>query len=549
MKFAEKEASVDGRKKALSATGPMGGKAALTALSAPIARQSKAENRKLSKAVTGFLDEPRRVTLVAKGENGNSIITQHLPPILIGDQFVYQIVVDAEDERGNRRVEVVTKNDEGQVIATEQIDPAYLTESFTNEVTSDRRLSFNNQPIPTLVTYNAQGKIAAMVPVENLMRKTSRKSLQNCELVVDPRNNLSLQASTCTKHADTLVALLRPVFCGNQYYRQIITTTADEIGNKLSILQTKNEAGVIVDVREVDSQKLSNTQCSELVEERVDVNGRRVFKLATVNDLNEVLAVIEIFVDLNETCKGDYREIIEQIVDKAGNQLVTAVTTNEEGEPVVVSQQVCVENSNAPQAPVVLFAVDHPSLDKQVKPYDQEPSNSRRESLRSAQNANGIMDRIYSDTTKKHDPFKRYSLYQNPDKANPKTKKSNSFSKAAKGGSLRKTNAFIEESQKEVPRNVLSERESIISKTSYAHVVDHNGNIKEPVIPEESESSSDSSSDSGDEPQDPAEPDRKQTTESKQTPNKKQIDPRARMSRQSKDAKSSQPLDRSLSNN
>lgn len=304
-----------------------------------------------------FLDEPARITIAARSANGCSLICQRLKPILVGVQYFFQSVNDFIDEEGYRSVNVVTKNEKGEVIAKQALDVekygVYYNNMLKEKMQFEKIYDVSEIDKLTLQVQNDKEETVSELPIIMPHTASLPQNKLKIEFIQDQKRRRTLKNTITTDDSSIVTFTLEPVLIGNQYYRQKIVLQSQADGEKLALLETTSEEGRVIDSRELNPEDVCQHHCSEVLEEKIDSQGNRRFMIATINDNNEVICIIEVEPFLPDLQGRRFDQVLEEIIDVQGNKKLTILSHQLSGESMVLKQQIktrdAIKNKKGPQ--------------------------------------------------------------------------------------------------------------------------------------------------------------------------------------------------------
>ena len=313
--------------------------------------------------IVSFLDEPTRVTVVGRSDGSQSIVSQKLKPILVGGKYYFQTVNDLLKEDGTRKVFVFTMNEQGSIVNESVINQEMVGNYYVNGLVDSKgrqltEIQAEKENSVSILVINEQGKIVAKIPVPAVLPKEARPTL-------DAQKRRFLKTIT----PETIRSELRPVLVGNQYFRQIIVETKKEKEPKVVMIETRDEQGNLLSVEDLNPEDLGAIHSTEVVEERVDPNGKRAFRLATINEDGETIMLIEVCPSIPEFGDLHFDYLLEEVIDQEGNRKLTVLSQGADNRPVVLKQVV---RPSVVAQPLTTFVIEDGSEEKSKNIPEQD---------------------------------------------------------------------------------------------------------------------------------------------------------------------------------
>lgn len=289
-----------------------------------------------------FLHNPKRVTIVARGPASNCFLAQKLKPTLIGIHYYYPVIHDeCKDEK---RVIKVSITDDQNVVAASAVIPDGLVGTFYDAFVENQRLegdlldAARGDDAVRLVIKNERGQEVAVLPIVPKADDLGN-NFDQTEIIIDPKGRNMLKASLKRKNYSEERFTLRPFLVGAEYYTQVLTVNNKISGQRSADLTTFDDAGEMINVQDVDFEKLSDTYMAEVISEKVDDAGRRTFKVLTRNNRGEVICELDIE-PLRNLMQRNFAQYLEEIVDERGNRKLTFLAPSPKKDPLVTLQQI-----------------------------------------------------------------------------------------------------------------------------------------------------------------------------------------------------------------
>ena len=311
---------------------------------------------------------PKRVTVVCKNDKGDTKVIQKLEPILVGNEYFYQNIIDTTI-KGERKVTLITKTDRGEIIDAIEIPEADRTDNYKNEI-FDEPAKFDGDKKITVVVNNEKGK---SVSIQSLRPSISCIFADNNLQGQLKKGNFRKSHTVNVKKADGLrrIHSLNPILVSGKNYHQKIVEEISDSGKRKVTINTIDERGKIIHEEELAEIDASKSFFTQIENDYVNEEGNRETSIITKNDKGDTLIshVIktrllkesdQVYTKLNrgyrnttmhtKKIKGktirshtlkpimvgkDYfHQTVEEVIDKKGQRTLSVVTKDQLGEIV-----------------------------------------------------------------------------------------------------------------------------------------------------------------------------------------------------------------------
>lgn len=317
-----------------------------------------------TKAVARGQDDPRKVTLTARGGGNTSFWSQKLTPCLVGNHY-YCATVEEEGGVGEKKARLVVREDSGEIVGIAELPEG---KGGIYEVSSENRGSRGEEG--RLWVRNERGNTVASI---SLVPRSDDfvASYDKAEIRKDPRGKPALKASRTQKAIQETRYLLRPVLAGSEYYTQVLTQHKKADGRISADITTLDEEGEIIHVQDVEESNLGVDYATLVDPPRVDSTGRRFFSLRTINESDNTISQVE--VEPLVKLLNKYEQVVEEIVDESGNKKITVFNRGPRG-PIISSEQLKSSAEISPERNNLPWGANSHSTNEKTKPKSSSPS-------------------------------------------------------------------------------------------------------------------------------------------------------------------------------
>ena len=221
----------------------------------------------------------QRFTFGLKNKNSETMILQNLNPILIGDEYFYQIIEDFSNET-NRKIILKTKNSQNQIISIENLDNKKISKFCYNEI-SDIKPAFENDNRKLLILKNEKHEILNQQKIGPIISSINLKDIKNIEKYNFKENEIKIEG-------ESKRYLLQFFLFRNRIYRQEVEVIKNKDLNYPQIyVITKNGENDILVKKEVFFILKADSYYSFINEK--EENEKISFFLETRNNLGKVI--------------------------------------------------------------------------------------------------------------------------------------------------------------------------------------------------------------------------------------------------------------------
>ena len=317
-----------------------------------------------TRAVARGHDEPRKVTLTARGGGNTSFWSQKLTPCLVGNHY-YCATVEEEGGVGEKKARLVVREDSGEIVGIAELPEG---KGGIYEVSSENRGSRGEEG--RLWVRNERGNTVASI---SLVPRSDDfvASYDKAEIRKDPRGKPALKASRTQKAIQETRYLLRPVLVGSEYYTQVLTQHKKADGRISADITTLDEEGEIIHVQDVEESDLGVDYATLVDPPRIDSTGRRFFSLRTINESENTISQVEI--EPLVKLLNKYEQAIEEIVDESGNKKITIFNRGPRG-PIISSEQLKSSTEISPERNNLPWGANPHSTNEKTKAKSSSPS-------------------------------------------------------------------------------------------------------------------------------------------------------------------------------